>query len=157
MSIAISVQQYLDGRGVPFEVMTHDRTTSSLATAHVSSIPEDNLAKGILIRRKDGYLLAIVPASCDVRLNELGRWLTQPVGLATEDEVAAIFRDCEPGSVPPVAGAYGLTAVMDERLEGLNDIYFDGGDHCTLVHVTGHEFHRLTANVPHAPIGARSH
>ena len=92
MGIAISVQQYLDGRGVPFEVMTHDRTTSSLATAHVSSIPEDNLAKGILIRRKDGYLLAIVPASCDVRLNEIGRWLNQPVGLATDEPRAGARR-----------------------------------------------------------------
>ena len=52
--------------------------------------------------------------------------------------------------MPPVAGAYGLPAVMDDRLEGLHDIYFEGGDHRTLVHVTGREFHRLTANVPHA-------
>jgi Ala-tRNA(Pro) deacylase len=155
MGIAISLQQYLDGRAVAYEVVAHDRTSTSLETAHISSVPEDNLAKGVLIRRKDGYLLAIVPASCHVQLNEVGRWLKQPVGLATEEEVAAIFRDCEPGSVPPVAGAYGLPAVMDERLEGFNDIYFEGGDHRTLVHVTGAEFHRLMANVPHAPVGDR--
>ena len=156
MGIAISLQRYLDGRAVAYEVITHDRTKTSLATAHVSSIPEASMAKGVLIRRKDGYLLAIVPASCHVQLNEVGRWLKQPVGLATEEEVAATFADCEPGCVPPVAGAYGLPAVMDDRLEGLHDIYFEGGDHRTLVHVSGREFHRLMANVPHAPVGDRS-
>lgn len=156
MGIAISLQQYLDGRGVPYDVMTHPRTTSSLATAHVSAIPEDNVAKGVLIRRKDGYLLAIVPASCHVQLNELGRWLDQPVGLATEEEVAAVFGDCEPGSVPPVGGAYGLPAVMDDRLEGYRDIYLEGGDHCTLLHLSGRAFHRLMADVPHALIGERN-
>lgn len=157
MGIAISLQQFLDGRAVAYEVIPHERTSTTLATAHASAIPEDNLAKGVLIRRKDGFLLAIVPASCHVELNEVGRWLKQPVGLATEDEVAAIFGDCERGCVPPVAGAYGLPAVMDERLEGFNDVYFEGGDHCTLVHVTGREFHRLMANVPHAAVADRGH
>ncbi|MCZ7595058.1 MAG: hypothetical protein M5U16_09180 [Hyphomicrobium sp.] len=46
---------------------------------------------------------------------------------------------------------------MDDRLEGFNDIYFEGGDHRTLVHVSGREFHRLMANVPHAPVADRSH
>ena len=143
--------------GCAYDVITHDRTKSSLATAHVSAVSEDNLAKGVLIRRKDGYLLAVVPASCQVQLNEVGRWLKQPVSLATEEEVAATFGDCEAGCVPPVAGAYGLPAVMDDRLEGFNDIYFEGGDHRTLIHVTGREFHRLTGDVPHAPVGDRSH
>lgn len=154
MGIAISLQKYLNGRAVAYEVMAHNRTSTSLATAHASSIPEDNLAKGVLIRRKDGYLLAIVPASCNVQLDEVGQWLKQPVGLATEEEIAAIFGDCKSGCVP-VAGAYGLTSVMDERLEGFNDIYFEGGDHRTLVHMTGAEFHRLMANVPHALVGDR--
>ncbi|KAB2941969.1 MAG: YbaK/EbsC family protein [Hyphomicrobium sp.] len=157
MGIAISLQRYLDGRAVAYDVLTHDQTKSSLATAHASAVPEANLAKGVLIRRKDGYLLAIVPASCQVQLNAVGHWLKQPVGLATEEEVNAIFGDCEPGSVPPIAGAYGLPAVMDDRLEGFNDIYFEGGDHRTLVHVSGREFHRLMANVPHAPVADRSH
>jgi Ala-tRNA(Pro) deacylase len=157
MGIALSLQQYLDGRGVPYEVITHDRTLRSSETAQASAIPEDNLAKGVLMRRKDGYLLAIVPASCHVQLEAVGKWLKQPIGLATEEEVAKVFGDCELGSVPPVAGAYKLTAVMDDSLEGFHDIYFEGGDHRTLVHLTGREFHSLMAGVPHARISARNH
>ena len=155
MGIAMTIQQYLDDRCLPYEVMTHQRTLCSSATAHASSIAEDNLAKAVLIKRKDGYVLAVVPASCHVQLDALGTWLKQPVGLATEEEVAAIFNDCERGAVPPVAAAYGLQAVVDESLEGLNNVYFEGGDHCTLVHVTGREFHRLMAKFPHVRFSAR--
>jgi len=157
MGIALTLQHYLDGRGVDYDVQTHERSLWSSATAECSGIPEDNLAKGVLIRRKDGYVLAIVPASHRVQLEVLGAWLDQPVGLASEIEVAEIFRDCELGAVPPVAGAYGLTAVMDDSLVGFKDIYFEGGDHRTLVHVNGNEFHRLMFDVPHAHISTRRH
>lgn len=155
MGIALSLRQYLEGRGVPYDVMTHERTLCSSATAQASSIPADNLAKGVLMRREDGYLLAIVPASCHVKIEALANWLQQPIELATETEASMIFGDCELGSVPPVAGAYGLMSVMDDRLEGFDDIYFEGGDHRTLVHLTGRNFHRLLADVPHAHISAR--
>jgi len=157
MGIALSLQQYLDGRGVSYDVITHDRALRSSTTAQTSGIPERNLAKGVLIKRKDGFVLAIVPASHHVELNEVGSWAKQPVGLATETEVATIFRDCELGAVPPVAGAYGLPAVMDDSLVGFKDIYFEAGDHRTLVHLNEREFHRLMHDVPHAPIGARNH
>lgn len=155
MGIAISLQQYLDGRGVSYDVVPHERTMCSSETARVSAIPEDNLAKGVLMRREDGYLLAIVPASCRVRIEALANWLQQPIVLASETEASMIFGDCELGCVPPVGGAYDLMTVMDDGLEGFKDIYFEGGDHRTLVHLTGRDFHRLMADVPHAQIGAR--
>ncbi len=155
MGLATTIQEFLDDRCLAYDVVTHDKTLCSSATAHASAISEDNLAKGVLIRRKDGFLMAIVPASSHIELEKLGAWLKQPVGLATEEEIAAIFEDCERGAVPPVAAAYGLKAVMDESLEGFKDIYFEGGDHRTLVHLTGGTFHRLMANVPHARFSAR--
>lgn len=157
MTISTSVQEILHNRGVAYECLTHKRTVRASDTAEVCSIPGDNLAKGVLLKRKGGYLLAIVPASHHVRLEAVADWLKHPVGLATEAEVASIFDDCEIGSIPPVAGAYGLPAVMDDCLEGFRDIYLEGGDHRTLIHMSGREFHRLTAEVPRAHISARNH
>ncbi len=155
MGIAISLQQYLNGRGVPYDLVTHDRTSSSLATARASAISEDNLAKGVLLRRDDGYLLAIVPASCRVQIEALSQYLKQPIVLASETEASTIFGDCEIGSLPPVAEAYDLSAVIDDTLENQSDIYFEGGDHRTLVHLTGPAFHQLMQDVPHVHISAR--
>ncbi|MGC2629287.1 MAG: YbaK/EbsC family protein [Rhodomicrobium sp.] len=157
MGIALSLQHYLDGQGVPYEVTTHERTVRSTQTAKASSIHGNNLAKGVVMKCEQGYLLAIVPASRHVRLDALEWWLRQPVGLATEAEVSRIFSDCELGSIPPVGAAYGITAVVDGTLEGYEDIYFEGGDHRSLVHLKGTAFNRLMAGVPHAHISGRNH
>jgi hypothetical protein len=80
-----------------------------------------------------------------------------PVSLASEADAARIFADCAVGSLPPVPAAYELTAVMDDSLERCDDIYFEGGDHSSLVHLSGAGFHRLLGGVPHAHISVRNH
>ena len=152
MGIAISLQQYLDGQGVAYECVEHRRTGSSASSAEASHVPADSLAKAVVLKRRDGYILAIVPASRQVRLDDVGGWLHQTVGLATQEEIVPLFPDCAPGAVPPIAAAYGLRSLIDESLEGRSDIYFEGGDHRTLVHLSGEQFHKLMAKVPHGLI-----
>jgi Ala-tRNA(Pro) deacylase len=154
MGIAITLQQFLEAQSVPYEVLEHKRTGCSQRTADASHVPSDCLAKAVMVRHKDGYILAIVPASRQVRLEEVGRWLKRPVALATEEEASALFPDCEQGAIPPIAAAYGLAAVVDASLEGREHVYFEGGDHRALVHVTGAEFHRLMEKVPHGQFAA---
>jgi Ala-tRNA(Pro) deacylase len=149
MGIAITLQQFLDGQNVPYEVLEHKRTGCSRRTADASHVPSDCFAKGVVVKHKDGYVLTIVPASRQVKLEEVGRWLGFPVALATEEEASTLFPDCEHGAIPPIGGAYGLAAVVDASLEGHEDIYFEGGDHQALVHVTGAQFHRLVEKIPH--------
>jgi Ala-tRNA(Pro) deacylase len=154
MGIAITLQQFLDAQGVPYEVLEHKRTGCSARTADASHVPVECLAKGVVVKHKQGYILTIVPASRQVRLEEVGRWLDRPVALASEEEASALFPDCALGAVPPVPAAYGLAAVVDASLEGHEDIYFEGGDHRALVHVTGAQFHRLMEKVPHGRFSA---
>jgi Ala-tRNA(Pro) deacylase len=149
MGIAITLQQFIEAQFVPYEVLEHKRTGCSARTADASHVPGECFAKGVVIKHRQGYILTIVPASRQVRLDEVGRWLQQPVALASEEEASALFPDCEHGAVPPVPAAYGLTAVVDASLEGHEHIYFEGGDHRSLVHVTGVQFRRLMETVPH--------
>lgn len=149
MAIALTLQKYLEAQGATYDLLEHKRTGCSARTADASHVPGDCLAKGVVIRHRDGYVLAVVPASRQVRLEEVGRWLQRPVALASEEEIGGLFPDCALGAVPPLGAAYGLTAVVDSRLDEQSDIYFEGGDHRELVHVTGTQFHRLTESAPH--------
>jgi Ala-tRNA(Pro) deacylase len=154
MGIAITLQQFLEAQSVPYEVLEHKRTGCTQRTADASHVPSDCLAKAVVVKHRDGYVLTIVPASRQVRLEEVGRWLAHPVAMATEEEASALFPDCEQGAIPPIAAAYGLAAVVDASLEGHEHIYFEGGDHRALVHVTGAQFHRLMEKVPHGQFAA---
>lgn len=85
-------------------------------------------------------------------IDKVGGCLNEPVRLATEEEIAPLFHDCAPGAIPPISAPYGLRSVVDEALDAQGDIYFEGGDHRTVVHLTGEQFQRLMANVSHGRI-----
>jgi Ala-tRNA(Pro) deacylase len=79
-----------------------------------------------------------------------------PVNLATEDEIRSIFTDCAVGAVPPIGAAYALDSVVDESLEEQTELYLEGGDHRSLIHISRAQFHDLMKDVPHGHIGKRA-
>lgn len=149
MAIAITLHDYLKDHEIDYDLVPHTATATSTRTAEVSHVPRRRLAKGVVIKTKKGFLMAVVPASHHVALRKLGSWLKRPVCLATEEETARLFEDCEVGAIPPIGAAYGLRTVMDERLSGKMDIYFEGGDHRTLVHIPNQQFDKLMKKTPH--------
>lgn len=156
MGIALTLQEYLNDQGIDYEVMTHERTSSSLQTAAASHVPADSLAKGIVLTREGGYVVAVLPASCKVQLDSIEHALHCPVGLATEEELSTLFPDCDVGAVPVIGAAYGLECVVDDRLEQQTDIYLEGGDHCSLIHIRAAQFHNLMKDAPHGQIALRA-
>jgi Ala-tRNA(Pro) deacylase len=150
MSAAPELTRYLASRGVAYDLVPHHRTMSSMRTAQECHIPADCLAKAVVLLDDDGYFLAVLPASHHLHFADLenqGHW---PVRMATEEEIERLFPDCAMGAVPPVAAAYGLKAVVDEAITEVPDVYFEGGDHATLVHMSGPAFDRLMTEAPRA-------
>jgi Ala-tRNA(Pro) deacylase len=78
MSIAPSLQRYLD-QTITYEVIQHEPTMSSTRTAEVCHVSGDRLAKGIVLRRDGGYLLAVLPASHRIHLQDLRTQLDDSV------------------------------------------------------------------------------
>ena len=152
MTIAASVQKHLIREGVSFELVEHARTLDSTHTAQAAHVPGAQLAKGTLLKDDQGFVIAVVPATRKVDLGAMHRHFARPLGLATEDEVANLFGDCEPGALPPVGAAYGIDSVLDDSLMDASDVYFEAGDHRGLVHVSGTEFRKLMTGVPHGRI-----
>ena len=154
MGIALTLQQYLDDQHIDYDVMVHERTGCSSRTAEVSHVSGNCLAKGVVLTREGGYVLAVVPASCHVQLDAIRQMLHCPVEMASEEEIATLFPDCDVGAVPPVGAPYAVEAIVDDSLDRQADIYFEGGDHRSLVHLRGAEFRALMKGVPHGRIAA---
>src|SRR6478735_406512 len=129
MAIASRLQKFLDDQDIRYNVMAHEPTMSSLGTAHAGHIPEDRLAKGVVLSDGDRYLMAVLPASHHLRLSDLRIELGQEVHLASEAEIEEIFADCAQGAVPPVGGCYGLEVIIDNSLADHSDFYMEAGDH----------------------------
>lgn len=156
MSVSPTIQTYLEKKGVAFDLMLHDRAVTAQRIARVAHIPGAELAKGVLLKSDHGYLVAVVPASHQIDLAELSHRLDERLGLASEDEASRMFPDCDPGAVPALGTAYDMRTIVDKRLDGIEDIYFEAGDHTTLVHVKRDAFARLMdGKTEHAAIARR--
>ena len=149
MSIALTLQQYLADHRIDYDVVPHAPTATSMRTAEASHVPGDCLAKAVLLKEDSGYLLAVLPASHHLDLDDLETRLDRPLELASEQEIGRLFGDCALGAVPAIGAAYGLEVIVDDRIASQPEIYFEGGDHATLVHMSGAQFARLTSGAAH--------
>lgn len=147
MAIARQLLDYLRQHEVGYILTPHPHSGSSMETAEQAHVPGDSLAKGIVVKHEGEYVLVVVPSDYHVELESLHEMLQQKVSLAFEEELQALFPDCEVGAVPPIGMAYGLTTIWDPNtsLGREETIYFEAGDHEHLVCVTGEQFHELMA------------
>jgi Ala-tRNA(Pro) deacylase len=149
MTLAPKLRQFLDRRGVVYEIMPHVPTASALQNAMVCHIPAGRLAKAVLLDTDDDYLLAVLPSDRRVELEELRQELGQKPHLADERQLASVFDDCAVGAIPALGLGYGIATIIDDSLEAQPDVYFEGGDHTTLVHMERAEFARLIEPARH--------
>lgn len=154
VSIAKRVSEYLGRENLDYDVVRHPRSQTSDASAELAHVSGDKLAKGVVLKDNRGYVLAIIPASHVLEVSAVGQRLRRPLEMASEAEITRLFPDCEAGAVPVVGSAYGLNSVVEECLIEAQDVYFEAGDHESLVHVQGKEFKRLIGS---APVGSFSH
>ena len=143
MAIAPILQKYLD-QNVTYDLVAHEPTMSSMRTAEVCHIPGDRLAKGIVLSCDGGYVLAVLPATHRIRLAELRTEFGKNTVLAAEEEIAPLFRDCALGAIPAIGTCYALDAIVDESIDEQPEVYVEGGDHGTLVHMDKGRFAQLT-------------
>ena len=155
MSIALTVKQFMADRGVSYGVVTHSRTEDAMRTAAAAHVSGEFLAKAVVLKDERGYLMAVMPATYKVRMGPIHELTGRNhLELVVEDELVGLFKDCERGAVPAVPAAYGLDAVWDDSLANAETVYFEGGDHRSLVQVTGGDFRRLLGTAEHGVLGA---
>ncbi len=149
MAVSLTLQDYLSRWGVEYDIVPHPHSSSSLETAEAAHIPGDQLAKCVMTEDYRGYLMVVVPASHQVEFSLLDDQLDRRLELATEDELADIFTDCELGAIPPLGEAYGVDVAIDNRLVECEDVYFEAGNHEELIHLKGDDFRDLMAGAEH--------
>jgi len=143
VSISATVETYLSRQGVEYESVPHPRTASSKETAQAAHVPEDHIAKAVILKDERGYAMLVIPANQWVRLHAVQRELNRELSLASEEEVEALFQDCSPGAVPPLGPAYGLETLLDEALGALAFVYVEAGDHERLLQLRGEDYRQL--------------
>ena len=143
MSIAPTVHQALRMTEIDHEILRHPHAASSSRVAEAAHVAGDCIAKAVVLKDEQGFVLAVLPATHRILTEVLNSTLHRKLGLATEEDLRRLFADCERGAVPALGAEYGIPTVVEASLRDQSDIYLEAGDHEELVHVTEKSFERL--------------
>jgi Ala-tRNA(Pro) deacylase len=147
MAIAPTIESYLTARNVHFELTPHHRTGSTHETAEAAHVPQDHMAKAVMVRDDRGHAMVVVRGDQWLHLDALNGDTGRTFGLDEESDLAPLLPDCASGAVPPLGPAYGVETFLDEALTTLAHVNFEAGDHENLVRVSGDDFAALLQGV----------
>ncbi len=137
------VPDFLAERCVAFETVVHPPAYTAQKRARRLHLSGRQLAKCVLLRQGSSNLLAVLPATHRVDLEAVARQLQAPVRLATAEEVAAVFSDCEWGTLAPFGTLYGLPTLLDASFDPDAVIVFESQRHHLTIRMRCWDFERL--------------
>ncbi len=108
------VTEYLGSKGIPFEVLKHDRAYTTLEEALALHVDPHVVVKTLLVDTRWGRVLAVLPG--DRRIDM--QLLRDAVGdhfahLASEVELKGLYPKIELGSLPPLGRLLELPTFVD--------------------------------------------
>jgi len=122
------VMDYLQGRGVTFTVIPHPKVPTAAGEAHALHLPEELVAKTVVVIANYGPALMVIPASRRLDLPLAAEAVADPEArLATERELERQFPDYELGALPPLAMMLLAPMYVDPAVAERDEIVFAAG------------------------------
>ena len=143
------MERFLDQHMIPFDLVVHPHSQTSVETARAAGVSPDRVAKGVLLDGVGCQMVAMIPADQEVHLGKLGLDHGVEFSLADEASVSRLFSECEPGVVPGLPNAWGVEMVWDDDLMAQPDIYLEAGDHERLLHIETRYLREVFGDAPH--------
>jgi Ala-tRNA(Pro) deacylase len=144
MPILTQLKEFLDRNNVAYEVLTHPEAFTAQQVAEAQHVPGREIAKVVIVRSGAEFAMTVLPAPARLDLERARGALGKPdLALATEQEFAGLFPQCQAGAMPPFGNLYGLSVWVDEGLTADDKIVFNAGTHTDTVRLRYSDFARL--------------
>ncbi|MDE3112329.1 MAG: YbaK/EbsC family protein [Chloroflexota bacterium] len=138
------IEAYLRESNVEFEVREHPLAFTAQEVAGTEHVKGRAFAKVVMVVADGEMRMVVLPASEKLSFERLRAVIqAKHVRLASEDEFAGRFADCDAGAMPPFGHLYGLSAVMDDTLAKNELISFRLGTHTTTMSMRYEDFARI--------------
>jgi len=130
------VTDYLEARGIPYEMIHHDPSSTSLAEARALGVDADVVLKAIVIDSQGRRVVAVILASQRLDMHLVREALHDPdAHLATENELHGDFPSIELGGAPVLGGLLDATTLVDPCVLERDTVVFAAGTRMESVRV----------------------
>src|SRR3972149_7826544 len=109
MAIVERVEVVLKKNNISYRTIKHQEAYTAHEIAAAVHVPGQDMAKVVMVKAKDRYIMTVVPASWRIDFRKLKEVLHEAdIRLATEEEFKTVFPDCEAGAEPPFGNLYNI-------------------------------------------------
>lgn len=124
------LRHYLDETQTPYEFHHHLQSMTALELAEVENMSPHEVAKVVILKDEKHHYMMVLPADYQLDLLTTREFLGSPhATLATEEELATLFPDCEIGSMPPFGILYQMPVYAEQDMNDSQVIEFHAGSH----------------------------
>lgn len=138
------LDRFLSDNHVAYRRVMHRPAFTAQETAHVAHIPSHEMTKTVVVKLDGQFVMVVMHANQRLDMERL-KYATGAMHgeVAQEHDFAMLFRDCEPGAMPPFGNLYGLDVYVDEELMDDREITFNAGTHSELMRMSFRDYERL--------------
>ena len=138
-----AVLDYLQGRGVTFQVIPHREAHTPVDEARALGIDPAEVVKTVVLVTRSGNAVAVVPASrrLDMRLVRAAL-ADEHARLATEDELRRRFPEYEFGTLPPFMLLLEAPTYVDPAVVAREAVVFASGRRTQSIRIRAEDLFR---------------
>ena len=136
--------EFLDANRIRYAHTRHSIAYTAREVAAAEGLSPHKLAKTVIYLCEEGFGMALVPGDYLIDMEQLRAILgVSWVRLATENEIAELFPECELGAMPPLGNLFDLPVFVDTAVAAQEFIAFAAGTHRDVIHMAFGDFRRL--------------
>ena len=145
MALSLRLRRLLTGEYASYRIVPAGLLSRARDIAAAAGVPAARFAKAVVVHDPgDGYLMFVIPSDKRLDLEAVAEaWGRTSLRLASEDELARLFPDCELGAMPPFGALYGLPTLVDPCFREQRTFVFQGGSHDELVEMLYADYESL--------------
>lgn len=146
MPTAEKLTAFLEGKKIPFEIISHPQAFTAQEVAHAIHKTGKVLAKTVVLDAGGKIVMAVVPAHQKVDLEAVKKTLSvESVHLVAEDRLRELFPESDLGAMPPIGPLYTLPVIVSESLTANPEIIFNACTHTECVKMKIDDFTRVVS------------
>jgi Ala-tRNA(Pro) deacylase len=120
--------EYLDDKGIHYEVLRHDRAFTGVDEARALGIEADEVLKTVILDTRGEHVALVLPSGERLDIALVREVVGDPKAkLAVESELSADFGGFELGTLPPVAPLLGIDTIVDPTVKDHGSVIFAAG------------------------------
>lgn len=144
MTTTSDVQRYLNNYGISYRLIEHEPAYSAYDAAKAAQVSQQEFAKTVVVRIDGKFWMTILRTDHRINTRAIKSIFdAHDVHLAHEEDLTALFPDCEMGAMPPFGNLYGIPVLLDQSLLNDEEIAFHACDHSRVIRMRLSDYLRL--------------